>query len=314
MQSSSAQLHYTSHFAPLPNGDQIHLRRIHLNAEGPPVLLVHGAIENGRIFYTEDGKGYAPFLAQAGYDVFVADQRGRGLSTPAVHAGSQFGLSEFIDEDFPAMLSLLEQLRGRVPVHWGAHSWGGVMLLAYLARHASPLPVISIVQFGVKRRISVRNLSYQWMIGFGWNIVGSWIVRRKGYLDAVRFKMGADNESAKTYHEMNIWINDREWKHWEEDFDFSEALSRQQLPPTLYLAGARDRVLGHPTDVQILADETGEQDRAFQLLSKKNGHLHDYGHINMLTHPLARQDHFPLALEWMRQAEQKMSLAPHGPS
>jgi alpha-beta hydrolase superfamily lysophospholipase len=50
----------------------------------PPCLLVHGAIENGSIFYSKNGKGLGPYLAESGFDVFVADLRGHGLSTPTI--------------------------------------------------------------------------------------------------------------------------------------------------------------------------------------------------------------------------------------
>ena len=43
---------------------QLHVRHIQprVAVHGEPILMVHGAIENGRIFYTESGKGLACFL------------------------------------------------------------------------------------------------------------------------------------------------------------------------------------------------------------------------------------------------------------
>lgn len=303
MQRNLPDLTYESHFASLPNGDRIHLRRIFADAQGIPVLLVHGAVENGRIFYTESGKGYAPFLARHGYDVFVADKRGCGLSTPPIGGHSHFGLREFISEDLLAMHGPIRQVKGEVPIHWGAHSWGGVMLFAFLARHAAPLPLLSIVNFGAKRRISVRNFPYWLKMTIGWNKIGAWRVRRVGFLDAKRWRMGSDNESGPTYKEMTKWIHEEEWQDWYGDFDYSAALQAQNLPPALHLAGAKDKFLGHPTDVRILMEEVGEENGKFHLLSRANGHLRDYGHIDMLTYSEAGRDHFPMALEWMRKAE-----------
>ena len=59
---------------------QLHVRHIkpRVAVHGEPILMVHGAIENGRIFYTESGKGLACFLARHGYQVYVADLRGGG--------------------------------------------------------------------------------------------------------------------------------------------------------------------------------------------------------------------------------------------
>lgn len=49
---------------PLANGDILTLQRFRGAESGPPVLMLHGAIENGRIFYSESGKGLAPYLAR----------------------------------------------------------------------------------------------------------------------------------------------------------------------------------------------------------------------------------------------------------
>ena len=66
-------LTFDSLYLPTIDGETLHLKRIHSNGQGIPVFMVHGSIENWKIFYTDKGKGFAPFLAQHGFDVFVAD-------------------------------------------------------------------------------------------------------------------------------------------------------------------------------------------------------------------------------------------------
>ena len=112
----------------------MHLRRIYDDPEGPPVLMIHGAMSNGKIFYSESGKGFGPWLAEQGFDVFVADFRGRGLSEPLISADSDFGLKEMQEEDMAAFAGKIVEIKGRVPQHWVSHSWGGVTILAHLAR------------------------------------------------------------------------------------------------------------------------------------------------------------------------------------
>lgn len=59
---------------PICEKQNLHLRHIYQEGcTGSAVLLLHGAIENGKIFYTEKNKGFAPFLAKNGYNCFVAD-------------------------------------------------------------------------------------------------------------------------------------------------------------------------------------------------------------------------------------------------
>lgn len=295
-------------FIPLNATDKLHLRRISQNRSGPPVFLVHGSIENGRIFYSKSGKGFAPWLAQQGYDVFVADLRGRGESKPAISGRSRFGLSHTLQEDFPAFIRKIKELKGNVPQYWGAHSWGGVLMLAYLARPVVPVQVQAMAFFGSKRRISIRSLKKFFMIDVMWNWVGKTTAAATGALYARQLKMGSDSETRHTHLQTHEWVVKRRWLDWHDNFDYAQALQAQQLPPTLYLTGAKDDVLGHPQDVERLMQETGCRRSELRVLGKANGYRHNYGHINILTHPEAQQDHFKEVLEWFRKHESMQPL------
>jgi predicted alpha/beta hydrolase len=295
-----ANLIWQSYFLPIPGGAQLHLKRIHNGQDGPPVFMVHGSIENGKIFYSDTGKGLGPWLAQEGYDVFVADLQGRGSSRPLINRHSRHGLEELTQIELPAFLKQIHAIKGPRPMHWIAHSWGGVDLLSYLAKPNYQAEVKNMVFFGSKRRISIRSLRYHWMIGVGWNKLARLSIWRRGYLDAIAYRLGADNISAQTFYDTDMWIRSKEWIHPHTGMDYSKALQGLDLPPTLYLAGKSDHVLGHPTDVQLLAQETGPDHRyCFHVLGKANGHKHDYGHVDMLTHRDAPQDVFPIVKDWM---------------
>ena len=115
----------------VPCGEhRLHVRHIQpgVAVHADPILMVHGAIENGRIFYTESGKGLACFLARHGYQVYVADLRGRGQSTPAIAERAGHGQHELITEDLPALQHWVAARHADARVHWMAHSWGGVIM------------------------------------------------------------------------------------------------------------------------------------------------------------------------------------------
>ena len=61
------------------NQETLHLKRIFQNPNGITVFLMHGSVEDGRIYYSKSGKGLAPFLAQQGYDVFEIDNNHKGI-------------------------------------------------------------------------------------------------------------------------------------------------------------------------------------------------------------------------------------------
>lgn len=289
-------------FIPIGGKDELHLRRIYGDPAGEPLFLLHGSIENGRIFYSESGKGLGPYLAQAGFDVYVGDLRGRGLSRPRIGKGSAYGQTEAIAEDLPAFLGEIRKRRGLLPRHWVAHSWGGVLLMAFYARFPDWRPGLeSVLCFGTKRRISVFNREKFLKIDLFWNLAAPLLARIYGYLPMVEWKMGSDNETVASLSQNRAWVKaGSPWVDPLDGFDYGKAILAAPPPPTFHLAGIQDLYLGHPHDVQDFIGETKPRGVKYQLLSRENGQRHDYGHIDMLTHPDAPQDHFPMALDWLR--------------
>ncbi|MBA6355559.1 alpha/beta fold hydrolase, partial [Colwellia sp. BRX8-3] len=136
----------------LSHGDhQLHLRHIWQQKGGTPIFMLHGAIENGLIFYTKKGKGLACYLAEQGFDVYVADLRGRGESTPRIDKHAVHGQFEAITEDIPHFINYIFQVTQQ-KIHLVAHSWGGVLLASTLARFPKIIERIrSKTCFGTKR-------------------------------------------------------------------------------------------------------------------------------------------------------------------
>lgn len=293
-----------SHFVPLNPTDTLHLRRIYRNPNGTPLFMLHGAIENGKIFYSDSGRGLAPFLARRGFDVYVGDLRGRGESRPRVSRGSRYGQTEAITEDIPALIDYAAGLRGEAPRHWIAHSWGGVLLSSFLARYPERCrPLRSLVYFGSKRCVRVKNLHRFMKVDLIWKFACSILTGICGYLPARRLKIGADDETAKSHRQSVEWVRPSPWIDSEDGFDYRAAIKRIKLPPIWYLAARNDHCLGHPNDVRDFMQEAGEQERRYTLLAKRNGNRRDYDHVTMLTHRDAEIDHFPLVEQWLREHE-----------
>ena len=277
------------------DGYQLHLR--HITPEAPsrqPVLMVHGSVENGKIFYTESGKGFAAYLAREGHPVYVLDQRGRGGSLPKIASGDDHGHFEAITADLPAVQAFIGGRHQQQKVHWVAHSWGGVLMASTLARYPElASQVASQVYFGTKRVIH----SWSWerfvKVEFFWKRLALLIAKVKGYLPVVELKMGADNETRRSLQDNVAWVTPGPWRDAHDDFDYGAEAKAVNWPPSWLLAAKNDLALGNPQDVLAFAAEMGDSSALeYRLLGKESGHRHDYDHINMLTHRDAADDHF----------------------
>ena len=306
----SKTTHAESLFARLKGPDRLHLRRFYRKPLGPPVLMLHGSIENGKIYYSKSGKGLAPYLAKNGFDVYVGDLRGRGGSTPPIGRGSAYGQTEAIVEDIPAMMELLLEMRGDTPVHWVAHSWGGVLMASCLARFPELAHrVESLICFAAKRTIRVFNWEKFLIVDLLWNRIAPAVVALCGYVPAREIRFGSDNETKKSYEQNRAWIaRESRWIDCDDDFNYEREVKKVKWPPTLHLAGSADRFLGNPRDVYDFVKETSRQGSHFRILSRKTGHLHDYDHMSLLTHPDAERDHFPMVLRWLKEKTYRKEL------
>ncbi|WP_375561359.1 alpha/beta fold hydrolase [Bernardetia sp. OM2101] len=308
-------LNYESIFIDLKTeqNDTLHLKRIYkeeIEKEElknlPSILLIHGSVENGRIFYSVGGKGFGSYLAQNGFDVFVADLRGKGESKPTVNKNSTFGQTEYILEDLPAFANKVREIKGEFPNFWAAHSWGGVMIPPFMLRFPQVAEVAKkMVFFGSKRRIRTKGIEKIAKIDFVWNFLGKALGRTLGYMPTTKIGFGTDNESRGFIRESNKWIYEDKWI-CRDKFDYQsnfQDLKQKNgyFPSTLHIAAAKDTILGNPNDVKLLKEEIDNPSDEFWLLSKSNQNLHDYDHNNMLTHKDAINDHFPTILEWLRK-------------
>lgn len=274
------------------------------NKMGPAILLLHGAIENSKIFYSSNGKGLAPYLANNGFDVFMVDLRGKGKSIPAAKSGRVMaGQHEIIKHDLPLLMHEIEGIKGKgAPVHFLTHSWGGVLVASFLARYLNQYPNIkSLVFIASKRKIYVQHIRRWLMVDLAWTLLGTIATVTKGYLPAKRLRMGSDDEPASFYFQCNKWVYSNSWIDPVDKFNYKVAFENMELPPVLSLTGVNDHSLGNIKCVNRMLSEMQVKKPTSILLGKQYGNLHNYGHIDILTHSDAPNDHFCIILNWLNQ-------------
>jgi len=299
---------------PLPGGDQLHIRRLADNPDGPPVMLLHGLLEDGTLFYSRDGRGLAHYLAQQGFDVFVPDFRGKGRSWPPVSRWSSYRVNDAVTQDMPAILDAIQGVRGLLPVYWFAHAWGGVLVSSFLARYPGYRTSINgLIYFGTHRVATRHTLSRLVWVDALWGWVGGLFARLRGYLPGRLLRFGSNNEFHGIPLDSFGWLQGQPWVDPGDQFDYGKALSEGlDYPPALYFASRQDLGYCNPREVKAFMAEVGAHNGRLVILGEKEGNLHNYSHIGMLTHPDATRDHFAFMVNWMQEMSRLRYEAMHG--
>ncbi|WP_404948398.1 alpha/beta fold hydrolase [Shewanella sp. SR44-3] len=285
-------------------GGQLHLRHIspEVASNRTPILMLHGAMSNGRVFYSDSGRGLGCFMAAAGFDVYVLDTAGRGQSGPKIARGFELGQGEVIREQLPLVHDYILSRHPLVDkVHWCGHSWGGVLMASALVRRRDlQQSVASLLTFGSKRTIKTHSVRKWLMVDLFWNRLAPALTLVQGYLAADKLGFGMDNESRASLLQSIDWVRG-DWIDHDDGFDYAKAATKTQWPKTWFIAAHNDKVLGNPSDVKDMLAECGMVAPKYTLLAKETGYLNDYGHGDMLTHGQAVEDHFPQIAHWYQE-------------
>ncbi len=264
-----------------------------------PTVLLHGAIENAKIFYSESNKGLAPYLAKNGIWCFALDARGRGKSKPNISKNSSFGNLDIVTQDFPKVYNKVKTLTGSNTQIWGAHSWGGVLLLHFYARYSENYSIDKMVFFGSKRQISVKSIKKYIMVNLMWRFFGGMLNAIYGYYPSKKFKFGSDNESSNTFLECDRLVKNSKWEDV-DGFNYATFFKTNPLSiPLFSITGEKDDVLGHPNDCKVLLNEANATKSVFKIIGKKTGYSSNYDHITLLTSKTAKTEHFKEILSFI---------------
>lgn len=298
----------------LAGGQQLHVKRLTNDPDAPAVLLLHGLLEDGTIFYSGKGRGLAPYLAHNGFDAFVPDLRGKGRSWPPVRGWASYRVGDAINQDIPAVLSRIQELKGELPRFWVNHAWGGVLASSFLARYPGYRGSLNgLVNFGVHRVAVQRSLSRLiWLQGL-WHWLSRLTARLRGYVPGRRLKLGVQDEFAGIQQDCINWMRGRDWVDPQDRFDYGAALSQGlRYPPALYFAPSSDLARCSAADVKAFMREIGHHNGRLVVLGQALGNRHDYSQISMLTHPDAVHDHFPFMVNWLREMNRLRDEAQDG--
>ncbi|GAB1257945.1 alpha/beta hydrolase [Aurantivibrio plasticivorans] len=280
---------------------QLELRRCFRQASGVPIFMVPGFLESTQLFLPSKGLGgLAPYLANQGFDVYLAELRGKGASWPSASRAMTSGVHEAICEDIPAHLGMLEKLRPGEPQFWLGQGLGSLLLLGSYARIAQLMaPVAGMIHISPGRHCSLHGwrkaLSYQ-----AWSSLLKLQSLVLGYCKSP-FSDPVKAETKATLDAIQKWHTAAEWLDPVDGFDYRQGLRDKLLPPSLYVANRKNALWGNVDDCRLLINELGEHDGRMIVISKQGGNLRDYTSTAMLKHPKSCIDHFEQIHTWVEE-------------
>ncbi|WP_160286495.1 alpha/beta fold hydrolase [Pseudomonas knackmussii] len=259
-------------------------------ARGVPVILLHGSFSNRRFWYSPKGIGLGPYLARAGFDVWIAEMRGHGLS-PRNQDYSRNRVADYARYDLPAIGRFVAEQAGQRP-HWIGHSLGGITLAAacgggYLGEDEAA----SVALFGSQVSRDYWPLK---LPPVAWS--GRFLLKRMGVISGSRLRRGPEDEPIGLALEALRW-HGLFGRFGERDNDWWAGLSKVQVP--VLAVSAEGDHQDPPWLCRKLFDQFGSEVREYLCLGRKQGFSENFGHVEMLVSKGAQREVWPLVLHWL---------------
>ncbi len=314
------------HFTTTSDGWRIAVTRyrpVGTPVDADPLLLVHGIASNGRNLDLTDDLSMARAFAARGYDVWLAELRGRGLSArPRLFSGLHYDwcFDEYAERDLPAAAATVIQATGRPSLHLVGFSIGALACYAWLSAPHRTVDVKSFVSIGgpstfkrLSRSLSARLirsfrfLRHRWLMRVVAPISGYWhpsplqLIHNPENMDgAIQRRAMVNNIANFARNELlqySDWIKHDVFRSIDHRRDFRAELPRITTP-TLFMAGPRD-VLAPPDAVKDAFESIGASDKRFVICSRAQGYRVNYGHFDLVIGKEAPNEIFPVILGWI---------------
>lgn len=273
----------------------------HPEPRGVPVILVHGSFSNRRFWYSPKGIGLGAYLAREGFDVWIPEMRGHGLSARNQDYRSN-RVADYARYDLPAIAAFVREQSGRIP-HWIGHSLGGTTLAAALGGQYLGTPgAASVALFG-----SQVSRTY-WPLKIPpveWS--GRLLLKAFEHISGPRFKRGPEDEPVGLLLESMRWhglfgrFGDAHSNWW-------AGLEEVEVPVLAVAAVGDDQ--DPEWACRKLFEQIGSAERKFICLGREHGFGDDFGHVQMLVSKAAQVEVWPLVTQWLQERSAVVEEAP----
>ncbi len=305
--------------------DGVSLAITRLHDPGRPsrgaVILQHGLASNGGCFLVPQ-QSFAEHLASLGYDAYVTELRNAGKSGRS----RTEGFDAYVEQDLPALIAQVQATSGLPKVAWIGHSMGGILALAYgienpEAPFSSVIAVCSSLDYRHGRNVYQRLNKIRPLARLLPFIPYGRLARLNAMFAGAGPVLGAEGmnfrrsnvEREILRHVLSTgfeYIPIRLLDDLATTFD-KDGFSRSKGEIRYHERAAdyrfRTLLLGGGGDVQCppecvaatYALLSGATDKVAITLGKQHGHEDDYGHFDPFVGKRARQEAWPVIVQFL---------------
>ncbi len=298
---------------------------------GAPVFLCHGLGANRFNLDAPGELSFARWLNAAGYDCWIVELRGAGMSSkPRLTNRLRYtwNFDDYVKRDIPAALELVRRETGRHDVHWVGHSMGGMVAYGYAIqcardgldpglRSITAVGSPSFVKSGYRvldKVVKLRKLlkllprvpygGPAFLLAPGMPIFKETFGRIFGNprnlstIDLMKLVCVVPSDLPPTLIEQFAdWIAERGFGPGEHKTGYADELNRIVVP-SLIVAGPVD-VITPPSDLRHVHSALSSPEKRFELFGKSTGCKEDYGHIDLILGVRAREEVWPHIRAWI---------------
>lgn len=261
-----------------------------------PVVLVHGSFTNRNFWLSAQGIGFARHLVESGFDVWMMEMRGHGLS-PRNVSYKDNTLERYALSDVPAINEFVIEKTGIKPI-WLGHSLGGVLISTAIACGSlaeDQVAAIALLGSQVVRRRWFLQVPFVAALGKLW-------FKFQTEMDGRKLKIGPENEPSGIAREYLNWFG--LFGKWSLLKDKAPLLPKWQAleTPMLAVVGKNDQ--SDPAKYcRIFYDQYGAENKSFKLLAAEEGYSRDFGHVDMVVSKEAAEEVWPKLTAWLAGIE-----------
>jgi len=316
------------HVAVTGDGWHLAMHRYRPRAEGPgagPVILCHGLLANRANLDLDDRRSLARHLSREGFDAWVLELRGAGLSRDEKGGRglTRITFDDYVAHDLPAAIDTVCRETGVDEVQWVGHSMGGMVLYAYLSTRDDPrvrsaTTIASPLDFQVVARrtrslLRLRPLLRLGPVSLGWILRGMLPFLRMSESEKVHIGVLRENLTGRELSEILVNVIEgfgapgvlAQFGDWLERGTFASrdgkldygALTHLRCP-LLAIAADKD-LLTPPASVTPAVDRAPSPEKVYRQFGRASGDDRDFGHGDIVLSDAARERVYPVIADWL---------------